>query len=75
LRVLAVVHSPRAAAFAHLGAAVRAPDHAGEEGDQAEAVEGGVVAGDRQAQAARPGDHPERRVGGQVEAVDQGGSG
>src|SRR4029450_8848373 len=37
------------------------------------AVEGGVVAGDGQAQAARPGDHAERRAGGQVEAVDQGG--
>ena len=84
--VLAVVHTPRAwvrnrrarSECLELGGVVRVvlgADHGGQEGDQAQAIEGGVVAGDRQAGPARPGHHPEGRLGGQVEAGDQVGGG
>ena len=56
-------------------AAVHTPDQAREQGDQAEAVEGGVVAGDRQAGAGRADHDPEGGLGGQVEAVEQVGGG
>jgi hypothetical protein len=54
---------------------VRAPDHGRQQGEQAEAVEGGMVAGNGQAAAARPGHQPQRGLGRQVEAVGQGGGG
>ena len=84
--MLAVVHTPRAwvgnrrarPECLELGGVVRVAlgaDQGGQEGDQAEAVEGGVVAGDRQAGPVRPGHHPEGRLGGQVEAGDQVGGG
>jgi hypothetical protein len=60
--VLRAVHNP-----------LDLPDQGGEQGDQAEAVEGGVVTGDGHAPAAGPGHDPERGLGGQVEAVEQGG--
>jgi hypothetical protein len=82
------VHTPHDAATLHNAAtfptlrdaAIPVPGHVavgvahqgGEERQQAEAVEGGMVAGDGQTPAARPGDHPQRRLGGQVEAVDEG---
>src|SRR5215211_7599028 len=74
--MLAVVHSPgrrwpRRLELAAVAWLVLGPDQVRQQGDQAEAVEGGVVAGDRQPGAARPGDHPDRRAGGQVEAGDQ----
>ena len=47
------------------------PDQGGQEPDQALAVEGGVVAGDRHAGPARPGHQPDRRLGGQVETGHQ----
>jgi hypothetical protein len=50
---------------------VLAADQGGQEGGQALAVEGGVVAGDRQAGSARPGHHPDRGLGGQVEVGQQ----
>ena len=58
-RLLDVVHTPG--------------QGGGQEGDQAAAVEGGVVAGHGQAAALRPGDDAERGLDGQVEAVEQGG--
>jgi hypothetical protein len=45
----------------------------GQEGDQAAAVEGGVVTGHGQAAALRPDDDAQRRLDGQVEAAEQGG--
>jgi hypothetical protein len=72
--VPATVHTTLDAATPFPGhAAIGASHQGGEERQQAEAVEGGVVAGDRQAPAARSHDHPQRRLGGQVEAVDEGG--
>jgi hypothetical protein len=50
-------------------------DQGGQEGGQAQTVERGVVAGDRQPGPARPGHHPERGLGRQVEAGDQFGGG
>jgi hypothetical protein len=52
---------------------VHTPGQGGEQGDQAAAVEGGVVAGHRQPVALRSDHDPERGLGGQVEAVDEGG--
>jgi hypothetical protein len=54
---------------------VRAPDQGREQGEEAEAVEGGVVAGHGQAAALGADHDPQRRLGGQVEAADQGGGG
>jgi hypothetical protein len=54
-RVLPVVHTPSVIADA---LTVSDPDQGGEQGEQAEAVEGGVVAGHGQAVAARPDDDP-----------------
>ena len=77
--VLLVVHSPRAGLrrldVAGVVRVVLGADQGGQEGDQAQAVEGGVVAGDRQPGPARPGHHPEGGLGGQVEAGDQVGGG
>jgi hypothetical protein len=56
--VLAAVHTP-------------GPDQGGHEGDQALAVEGGVVAGDRDPGPARPGQYPDGGLGGQVEMSHQ----
>ena len=55
------------------GLVVRDPDQGREQGEQAEAVEGGVVAGHGQAMAARPDHDPQGRLGREVEAADQGG--
>jgi hypothetical protein len=52
---------------------VHTPGQGGEEGNQAAAVEGGVVAGHGQPVALRSDHDPERRLGGQVEAVEEGG--
>jgi hypothetical protein len=48
------------------------PDQGGEQGDQAAAVECGVVAGHGQAATLRADDDAERGLGGQVEAVEEG---
>jgi hypothetical protein len=53
-------------------AVVHSPGQGREQGDQAEAVEGGVVAGDGQAGAGRADHDPQWGLSGQVEAVEQG---
>jgi hypothetical protein len=49
------VHTPSIVADAHT---VGDPDQGGEQGEQAEAVEGGVMAGHGHTVAARPDDDP-----------------